>query len=68
MPNNSKDSPFVHVPSSRLEVTVHKAYEEHAMSHARHLTSYPGPGSDEQLHDKPHEISFEDNMDHLSRK
>ena len=60
--NTSKQSPFVHVPSGRLEVTVHKAYEEHAMSHADHFsTSYPS--SNGQLHDKPHDISFDDNMD-----
>lgn len=62
VPNASKHSPFVHVPSGRLEVTVHKAYEEHAMSRADHFsTSYPS--SDGPLHDKPHEISFDDNMD-----
>ncbi|KAF8501081.1 hypothetical protein F5888DRAFT_1333173 [Russula emetica] len=67
MPNSSKHSPFVHVPSSRLEVTVHKAYEEHAMSHTDHFsTSYPG--SDGPLHDKPHEISFGDNTDDHAKK
>jgi hypothetical protein len=61
-PNASKHSPFVRVPSGRLEVTVHKAYEEHAMSHTNHFSaSYPS--SDGRLNDKPHEISFDDNMD-----
>ena len=61
-PNASKHSPFVHVPSGRLEVTVHKAYEEHSMTPIDHFsTSYPG--SDGPLHGKPHEISFDDNMD-----
>jgi hypothetical protein len=63
-PNASKLSPFVHVPSGRLEVTVHKAYEEHAMSDTNNFgSSYTG--SDGQLHrdDKPHEISFDENTD-----
>jgi hypothetical protein len=68
MPNSSKHSPFARVPSSRVEVTVHKAYEEHAMTHTNHFsTSYPS--SDGQLHDKPHEISFDDNhMDDHAKK
>jgi hypothetical protein len=62
MPNASKQTPFIRVPSSRVEVTVHKAYEEHAMSHTNHFsTSYPS--TDGQLNDKPSEISFDGNMD-----
>lgn len=68
IPNTSKQSPFVRAPSSRLEVTVHKAYEEHAMSHTNHFsTSYPS-SSDGQLHDKPDEISFDENMDDNTKK
>ncbi len=60
----SKHSPVVHVPSSRLEVTVHSAYEEHAMKHFG--TQYTS--SDGQLHDnKPHEISFDDNVDRAGK-
>jgi hypothetical protein len=67
MPTTNKHSPFVHVPSSRLEVTVHKAYEEHAMTDTNHFsTSYPG--SDGQLHDKPHELSFDDNVEDRAEK
>ena len=67
IPNASKQSPFVRAPSTRLEVTVHKSYEEHAMSNTSHFsTSYPG--SDGQLHDKPHEISFDDNTDDHTTK
>lgn len=58
-PNTSKS--FARVPSTRLEVTVHKAYEEHAMSHTNFSNSFPS--TDGQLHDKPSEISFDDNTD-----
>ncbi len=61
VPNASKQLPFVHVPS-RVEVTVHKAYEEHQMSHTNHFST-PFSGSDGQLHDKPHEISFDENTE-----
>jgi hypothetical protein len=56
----SKRGPFVHVvTSNRLEVTVHRDYEEHPMPEANQFTSYPS--SDTQLKDKPHELSFDDN-------
>jgi len=63
IPNVSKQSPFVRAPSSRLEVTVHKAYEEHAMSHTNHFNTSYRSSSEGQLHDKPDEISFDDNME-----
>ena len=67
LPLTSKQSPFVRSPSSRLEVTVHKAYEEHAMTHTNHFSS-SYPSSDGQLHDKPDEISFDDNVDDHAKK
>ncbi len=67
MPTTNKHSPFIHVPSTRLEVTVHKAYEEHAMTDTNHFsTSYPG--SEGQLHDKPHELNFDDNVEDRAEK
>jgi len=66
MPNGSKHPTFVHVPPSRVEVTVHRAYEEHAMSHSKDFsTSYPSSGG--QLHDKAHEISFDENSEERSK-
>jgi hypothetical protein len=55
----SNNKPLSNVPSNRLEVTVHKAYEEHPTSEANHYVSYPS--SDVPIADKPHEIHFDDN-------
>lgn len=41
---------------------MHKAYEEHAMSHTDHFSS-SYPSSDGPLNVKPHELSFDDNTD-----
>ena len=60
--SSTKDS-VVHIPSNRLEVTVHRAYEEHPMNQMNQMNqtvSYIS--SDAQLSDKPpHELAFEDN-------
>lgn len=58
--NSRRGGPFVHVVSSnRLEVTVHRDYEEHPMPETNQF-SYPS--SDAQLADKPHRIiSFDGN-------
>lgn len=57
---STKPSSVVHMPS-RLEVTVHTAYEEYPMSPtnqcALHLSS------DAQLTDKPHELSFDESVE-----
>jgi len=59
--NTSKNATVVHVPSSRVEVIVHKAYEVHAMT--------PCPSSDGHSHDNnPHEITFDDNMKDRAEK
>jgi hypothetical protein len=46
--STNKDTAVVHIPSDRLEVSVHTTYEEHPMSH---------------LADKPHELGFEDSVE-----
>jgi hypothetical protein len=56
-----RHAPFRHAFSNRLEVTVHKAYEEHTMSQTDHYASYPS--SDVQLPDKPHEINLDVNIE-----
>jgi hypothetical protein len=65
---NSRNAPFVHVSSNRMAVTVHRAYEEHPMSHTSHYSS--NPRSDVQLQDsdKRHEITFDDSMDDRAEK
>ena len=50
---------FSKVPSNRLEVTVHKAYEEHPRLQTDDYVSYPS--SNVHMADKPHEIHFDDN-------
>jgi len=56
----TKKPSVVHIPSNRLEVTVHRAYEEYSMSQMNGCDSYPS--SDAQLADKsPHEL--DDNID-----
>jgi len=64
--SNSRHTPFGQISSNRLEVTVHKAYEEHSMSQTNHYASYPS--SDVQLPDKPLEISFDDNTEDRPEK
>ena len=57
--STTKDS-IVHIPisSNRMEVTVHKAYEEYPMSK---MSSHPS--SDAQLADKPpHGLGSDDNV------
>ncbi|KAF8499722.1 hypothetical protein F5888DRAFT_105780 [Russula emetica] len=51
--STNKDTAVVHIPSDRLEVSVHTAYEEHPIS---------------KLADKPHELGFEDNTDTEDRE
>jgi hypothetical protein len=64
--SSAKDSTVVHIPSDRLEVTVHKAYEEYPMSHMDTHGSYP---SDAHLADKPsHELGLDDNVEGRGEK
>lgn len=57
--STAKNSSIVHIPSNRLEVTVHKAYEEYPMSP---MNSYPS--SDARLADKPaRELGSDDNVE-----
>ncbi len=53
--SKTRDPSVIHIPSNRLEVTVHTetAYEEYPMSQMKHYGSYP---------DKPHKISVDDNV------
>ena len=61
MVSNIKDPSIVHIPSNRLEVSVHKAYEEYPMSAVNLSDSYPS--SDAQLADKPrHELGLSDDV------
>lgn len=56
---NSAAAAVVNIPSNRLEVTVHKAYEEYPMAH---ISRYPS--SDAQLADKPpHDFVLEVNAE-----
>ncbi len=48
-----KDPSAIHLPSDRLEVTVHTVYEEYPMSR---MNSYP---------DKSHEIGIDDKVEGL---
>jgi len=62
--SNTKNSSIVHttIPSNRLEVTAHKAYEEYPMSQMNRCGS--DPSSDAQLTDKPtHELDLGDNVE-----
>ncbi len=60
-PSNNKDTSIVHIPSNRLEVTVHKAYDEYPMSQANHYGSYRS--SDTQLPDNSHELGSDENVE-----
>jgi hypothetical protein len=53
--SKTRDPSVIHIPSNRLEVTVHTetAYEEYPMSQMKHYGSY---------HDKPRNISIDDNV------
>lgn len=65
--SSTKNSTIVHIPSNRLEVTVHSAYEEYSMSQMNGCDSYPSP--DAQLADKsPHEFSLDDNIEDRDEK
>jgi hypothetical protein len=61
MGSGTKNS-SIHIPSNRVEVTVHKAYEEYSMSQMNRSVSYPS--SDAQLADKPPhaELGLDDNV------
>jgi hypothetical protein len=59
--SNNKDTSIVHIPSNRLEVTVHKAYDEYPMSQTNHYGSYPS--SDTQLPNKSHELGSDENVE-----
>lgn len=55
------------MPSNRVEVTVHKAYEEYPLSQMNGCGSYPS--SDPQLAEKPpHELDLEDNVEGRDEK
>ncbi|KAN0109067.1 hypothetical protein V8E52_009701 [Russula decolorans] len=59
--HNTKDSSVAHIPSNRLEVTVHKDYqEEYPMSQMKHYGSYPS--LDAQLTEKPRELGSDENV------
>jgi hypothetical protein len=61
MVSNNKDSSIVHIASNRLEVSVHKAYEEYPMAPMNSSGSYPS--SDAQLADKPRrELGLHDDV------
>lgn len=63
----SQDSSVVHIPSNRLEVTVHRAnHGEHPMSQTNHYYSYPR--SDVQPTDKPHESGLDENVEGRDKK
>lgn len=51
MVSGTNESSIVHIPSNRLEVTVHKAYEEYPMSDINRYGSHTS--SDAQLANKP---------------
>jgi hypothetical protein len=62
--SGAKNSAIVHIPTNRLEVTVHKDYEEYSMSQ---MNRYPS--SDAQLFDKtPHELGLDDNVEGRDEK
>src|SRR6267154_6553275 len=62
--STTKDTSIVHIPSNRLEVTVHRAYEEYPMSQ---MSRYPS--SDAQVADKtPHEIVLDDSVEGRDEK
>ncbi|KAF8492837.1 hypothetical protein F5888DRAFT_880217 [Russula emetica] len=59
--STAKGSP-IHIPPNRLEVAVHRAYDEYPMSQMNNCGSYPS--SDTQLADKPpHELCLDDNVE-----
>jgi hypothetical protein len=60
--SHTKDSSVTHIPSNRLEVTVHTTYpEEYSMSQTNNYGSYPS--SDAQFSDKPHELGSDDDVE-----
>ncbi|KAI0281008.1 hypothetical protein BGY98DRAFT_270387 [Russula aff. rugulosa BPL654] len=57
--SSTKDTTIVHIPSNRLEVAVHKTFEEYPMSNINRSGSYP----DAQLANKPpHEFGLDGNV------
>jgi len=60
--SHTKDASVVHIPSNRLEVTVHRSYhEEYPMSPTNHHGSYPR--SDAQFTDKLQELGLDDDVE-----
>ncbi|KAI0278573.1 hypothetical protein BGY98DRAFT_516291 [Russula aff. rugulosa BPL654] len=60
--SHTKDSSVAHIPSNRLEVTVHTTHpEEYPMSQTNNYDSYHS--SDAQLTDKPHELGSDDDVE-----
>lgn len=65
--SNNKMPSIVHIPSNRVEVTVHRAFEEYPMSPMNGSDSYPS--SNAQLADKlPHDLDLEDNIEDRDEK
>jgi hypothetical protein len=52
--SKTKDPSIIHIPSKRLEVAVHTAYEEYSMSQMNHCDPYP---------DKPRELDVDDKVE-----
>src|SRR6266852_7797176 len=51
--SKTKDSSTIRIPSNRLEVAVHKTYEEYPMSQMNRCGPYP---------DKPRELDIDDKV------
>ncbi|KAF8497438.1 hypothetical protein F5888DRAFT_1889571 [Russula emetica] len=66
--SHTKGSSVVHIPSNRLEVTVHTSYHEEypPMSQTNHHGSFPS--SDAQFADKPHELGSDDDVEGRDEK
>ena len=59
--SHTRDSSVVHIPSNRLEVTVHRTHhEEYPMSQMNHYGPYLN--SDAHLTDTSHELGSDDNV------
>ena len=54
--SKTKDHPIIHIPSNRLEVTVHTdtAYEEYPISQTNHCGTYPN---------EPHKVGIDEDVD-----
>jgi len=65
--SHTKGSSVVHIPSNRLEVTVHTSHhEEYPMSQTNHHGSFPS--SDAQSTYKPHELGSDDDVEGRDEK